>query len=159
MRDHITPAEARDALAAVDRGRREVLNEMGLPGWYWWSLALGWVALGIITDLGHPWLSAAGTVVFGAAHAAAFGSVAHGRRRSERVSIGREVVGRRAPFAILGSLLVLVAVTIAASVLAASDGARHPVTMASILVGVIILLGGPMLMGRVRRAASRSVRP
>ena len=59
MQTPITPQEARAALDTIDRGRRRVIDEIDLPRWYWWGLALGWLALGYITDLKHPWPTAA----------------------------------------------------------------------------------------------------
>ncbi|MBV8944700.1 MAG: hypothetical protein JOZ95_04715, partial [Solirubrobacterales bacterium] len=59
MAQDISPLEARGALDAIDRGRRHVIDEIDLPTWYWWGLALGWIGLGVITDLKHPWLTAA----------------------------------------------------------------------------------------------------
>ena len=49
MEREISPLEARAALDTIDRGRRQVVDEIDLPPWYWWGLALGWVGLGIIT--------------------------------------------------------------------------------------------------------------
>jgi hypothetical protein len=156
MSRKIQPDEAHDALAAVERGRREVLKEVGMPRWYWWSLALGWVALGAVTDVGAPWMAAAGTLLFGAVHAAAYGRVASGRRRTPKLSIRRDTVGRRASLIVLAWLIALVGVTIVASVLAGSDGARHPVTMASVLVAVMILLGQRGVMDSIGRSAAAS---
>jgi hypothetical protein len=36
-----------------------------------------------------------------------------------------------------------------------ADGANHPVTITSVFVGVIIVLGGPQLLAVVRRRAAR----
>jgi hypothetical protein len=48
-------------------------------------------------------------------------------------------------------------VTVAAALLAHADGASHPATMASVLVAVAILLGGPRLMATIRaRAVERA---
>jgi hypothetical protein len=138
--------DAREALAAVERGRRALLNEVGLPAWYLWGLALGWLALGIVADVAGPWISGAGTLLFGAAHASAYRRVASGRRRSSRVSLRRETVGDRGLLVVLGWLLVMIGVTVVAALLAAADGARHPATMASVLVGVVIVLGGQRAM-------------
>ena len=41
MQPEITPQEARLALDTIDRGRRRVIDEIDLPRWYWWGLALG----------------------------------------------------------------------------------------------------------------------
>ena len=43
------------------------------------------------------------------------------------------------------------------AVLAHADGAEHPVTMASIVVAVAVLLGGPTLVAAVRSRAERAL--
>lgn len=155
MPEPLTPEEARNALDAVDRGRREVIDEVGMPRWYWWSLAFGWVGLGFVIDHGRPWLTAAGTLAFGAAHAAMYGYVRAGRRRTPRLSVRADTVGRPGAWAVVAFLLAMAGATIGVSLLAAADGARHPVTMASVLVAVTIVLGGPAVMAEIRRLASR----
>lgn len=154
MAHDISPLEASAALDAIDRGRRRVIDEIDLPVWYWWGLALGWIGLGVITDLKHPWLTAAATLVFGAVHAAVAPRVASGRHRTDQVSVRAEVVGRRTARLVIGSVAALGVVTVAAGVAASADSARHPVTMASVLVAVIILLGGPRLLAAIRRRAA-----
>ena len=57
------------ALESVDRRRQRVIGEIGLPAWYWWGIALGWVMLGVIADLQHPWFTSAAPLLFGAVHA------------------------------------------------------------------------------------------
>jgi hypothetical protein len=56
---------------------------------------------------------------------------------------------------VIGGLLALAALTTGVALAADADGARHPVTVASILVATIILLGGPRLMALIRRRAER----
>ena len=154
MAQDITPLEARGALDAIDRGRRRVIDEIDLPAWYWWGLALGWIGLGVITDLKHPWLTGAATLVFGAVHAAVAPRVASGRHRTHQLRVRAEVAGRRTARLVIGSVAALGLLTVAAALAASADGARHPVTMASLLVAVIILLGGPRLAAIRRRAAA-----
>lgn len=154
MEPQITPMEARAALDAVDRGRRKVIDEIDLPTWYWWGLALGWVALGVITDLKHPWLTAAATLVFGAVHASVAPRVASGRHRTAHMSVRADVAGRRTAQLVIGAVATLGALTVGLALLASADGARHPVTMASVLIAVIIVLGGPRLLAAIRRRAT-----
>src|SRR5438270_2401655 len=154
MANDISPLEARAALDAIDRGRRQVLDEIDLPAWYWWGLALGWVGLGIITDLRHPWVTAAATLLFGAVHSAVAPRVTNGRHRTTQLSVRAEVTGRSTAGLVIVSLIVLAGVTVAGALAASADGARHPVTMASILVAVIIVLGGPRLLSVIRRRAA-----
>jgi hypothetical protein len=156
MEQHVTPVEARSALEAIERGRLRVIDEIDLPGWYWWGVALGWIGLGFVTDLGHPWLTAAATLTFGTVHAAVAPRVVSGRHRSRRLSVSADVAGSHAPRLVIGGLIILAGLTVAGSLAAAADGARHPVTAASIVVAVMIVLGGPRLLSVIRRKAARA---
>jgi hypothetical protein len=156
MEARITADQARAALDRVDRDRLRVIDEIELPRWYWWGLALGWVALGLITDLKHTWVTAAATLVFGAVHAAVAPRVASGRHRTERVSVSAELAPRRTFPLVIGGLIALACLTIAGSLAASADGARDPVTIASLFVAVMIVPGGPHLLASVRRRAARA---
>ena len=156
METHITPQEARAGLDAIDRGRLRVIDEIELPRWYWWGLALGWIALGVISDLKHPWITAAATLLFGAVHANVAPRVVSGRHRTRRLSVSADLSGRRTAQLVIGGVIALALVTIAGALAASADGARHPATIASVLVAVIIVLGGPQLLASVRRRAARN---
>lgn len=153
MEPHITASEAQAALATVDSRRRRVVAEIDVPRWYWYGVALGWIALGFVTDLGHPWVTAAATFAYGAIHATAAQWALTGRHASRQLSVSRRVAGHEVPRFVISGLVVLSALTIAAAVAANADGAGHPVTTASVLVAVIVVLGGPRLLEVVRRRA------
>jgi hypothetical protein len=155
MNRPITPEEAQAALRTVDRERRRVIEQVALPAWYWWGLAIGWIALGVITDLKHAWLTSVATLLFGAVHSAVAPRVVDGRHGSDRLRVRRDLVGRRVAHLVLGGLVALAGLTIVAAVAAGADGARHPVTIASILVAVIIVVGGPRLLEYARRRLAR----
>jgi hypothetical protein len=57
---------------------------------------------------------------------------------------------------VIGGLVILAALTVVGALAARADGARHPVTMAGIVVAVMIVLGGPQLLATVRRRAARA---
>lgn len=159
MEREVTPGEARDALETIERGRLRVIDEIDLPSWYFRGLALGWIGLGLVTDLGNPWVTAAATLGFGAAHSTVAPHVLSGRHGSQRLSVSAAVAGRQVPRLVIGSLIILAALTTVGSIVAAADGARHPVTAASIVVAVMIVLGGPRLLVVIRRGAARAVTP
>jgi hypothetical protein len=154
MNPDISPLEARAALDTIDRGRRRVIDEIDLPAWYWWGLALGWIGLGYITDLKHPWLTTAATLVFGAVHSAVAPRVTSGRHRTPQLSVRAEVTGGHTARMVILAVVALAGVTVAGALAAGADGARHPVTTASVLVAVIIVLGGPRLLAGIRRRAA-----
>ncbi len=154
----LTDNEARSALDQIERSQHMVIDEIDMPRWYWWGLAAGWIGLGIVTDLGGAWLVMLASLLFGAVHAAVSHWVLGGRHRSPQLSVRADVAGRRTPAFVGLALFGLVAVTIVGSFVAAADGAAHPVTAASIGVAIVIVLGGPHLMGLIRRRAARSLR-
>lgn len=147
--------EAASALEAIHRGQERVIAEIDLPTWYWWGLAGGWIGLGIVSDLHNPWLISAATLAFGAALASVAHWVVGGRQRSTQLRVSEEVAGRFTPFLIIGCLMVLVAFTIVGAIVASSNGVSHPVTVASVVVAIVIVLGGPRLMSAVRRRAEK----
>ncbi len=146
----ITHEEAEGALATVDLRRRRVIEEIGLPGWYWWGLALGWIAVGIAADSGVVWLAASATVIFGAVHANVVPRVASGRHRTQQLSVKAELAGRRTALLVVLAVAALGLVTVAAGFALSADGARDPSIIASIFVAVVILLGGPRLLAARR---------
>jgi hypothetical protein len=152
----ISAADARSALDTIDLRRRQVVAEIDIPAWYWWGLALGWIGLGILADLANPWVSLAATFLFGAAHAAAAQRVLDGRHGSGQVRPHHDVVSRHLRTLVIGFLLVMVAATVGLALLAEADGARHPAIMASVVVAIAVLCGGPRLVDVVRRRAERA---
>lgn len=153
-----TEAEARLALQGVELAQRRVIDRIGIPWWYWWGLALCWVAFGVLSDLGAPWwVVAIATLVFGAAHANVPHWLLAGRQQSGDVRVRAAVAGRRGRLLVAGFLLVLIAATIALAVGLDVDGAGHPSIWASAWVGSIIVIGGPRLMDATRGEAARRV--
>jgi hypothetical protein len=156
MERPVTPSEAQAALDTIELSRQRVIEEIDVPGWYWWGLALGWIALGVIADVGPEWLTTVATIVFGAAHAAVAPRVISGRHASRNLSVRAAVAPRHLAAIVIGGLVALGALTVGLALLARADGADHPVTIASVLVATIIVLGGPLLLRIARGRAARS---
>jgi hypothetical protein len=156
MEQPVTPSEAQVALDTIERSRLRVIDEVDVPGWYWWGLALGWIALGVIADVGPNWLITVATIVFGAVHAWVAPRVISGRHASRNLSVRAALAPPHLARVVIGGLVALGALTVGLALLAQADGADHPVTIASLLVAVIILLGGPLLLTTARGRAARS---
>jgi hypothetical protein len=151
MASNISEADAELALSTIDVRRRQVIAEVDVPWWYWWLIAAGWVAMGVISDLGIVWASIAAVLAFGAAHSMIAHRALSGRHRSGRLSVRAEAVSQHIPMFVLGFLVLLVVVTVPIAMLLAADGADHPCTVASVIVALAVLGGGPRLMAAMRR--------
>jgi hypothetical protein len=152
----ISDTEARLALSSIERRRQQVLAEIGVPSWYWFVVAGGWVVLGILPDYGPAWATTTATLLFGAAHSTIAPRVISGRRGSPQLSISRDLVSRRIPALVIGFLIVMTVATVGLALLFNADGARHPAALASVVVAMLVLAGGPALLAAVRRRAERS---
>ncbi len=151
--DEVTPEGARNALEAAEHARRRVAAEIGLPRGYWWAMAAAWVALGVLGDIGPRWLATIATMTFAIGHATVATRLLSGRHRSDRVQVSAATAGRRIPLVVIGILLSLVLVTIAAGFALHADGIRHAGTWAAILAAAVVGFGGPEILRVTRRWA------
>ena len=156
MTNCVTEAQAQVALHDVEQARERVIDQIGMPRWYWWGLAGCWIALGVLSDVSNAWVIAVATVTFGAVHSAVSQRLMAGRQRTSKVKVRADVAGRRSPLIVFGCLIGLAGVTVAAGFAAYADGAEHPSTIASIFVAALILLGGPRLMAAIRTRARKA---
>ncbi len=155
MNNEVTEAEARLALSSIEQRRQQVIAEIDVPSWYWMSLAAGWIVLGVLAEFAPGWATIAGTVIFGAGHAAVAPRILSGRHASPHVSVHSDLISRRVPELVIGFLILMTAVTVALALIANADGDRHAALFASVVVAVLVLLGGPRLMDTVRRRAEK----
>ncbi|RZT25964.1 hypothetical protein EV589_1714 [Mycobacterium sp. BK558] len=149
--EDVTPNDARAALDAVEHATVRVAAEVGLPQWYWWLLAAGWLVLGTLGDIGPQWLAVAATVAFGVGHSTIASRRLDGRRRTGRLQVSSDIAGRRTPAVVIGMLVALVVLTIAVGFALDADGARHPGIGAAVFVAVIVGLGGGAMLRMLRR--------
>jgi hypothetical protein len=156
MTKSLTDTEARLALHEVERGRQRVIDQIGMPAWYGWGLAGCWILIGMLNDVANACIVAVATLAFGAVHSAISQRLMGGRRGTSGVKVRADVAGSRVPLIVFGFLIVLAGITVAAGFAAYADGAEHPGTIASVLVAVMILLGGPRVMAAIRSSARRA---
>ncbi|MFW0795386.1 hypothetical protein AAFP30_16365 [Gordonia sp. CPCC 205515] len=147
----ITPDQARDALSQVDQARRQVSAEVGLPRAYWWAMAAGWIALGVIGALAPAWVTTLATLAFGAGHSTVAARLLDGRRPNRRLQVSRATADRRVPFIVIGILLVAVALTVGLALALDAAGAALPGIWSSVVVAAILGLGGPHVFAAIRR--------
>ena len=149
MQADVTPREAHAALETIERRRLRDLVEIDLPTWYLGGRAAGWFWAPPTTPTGSGF-------AFGTVHASVAPRIVSGRRRSGSLTVRADVAPPHVARLVIGALIALGAVTVAGALVLDADGAGHPTTIASVFVALIIVLGGPRLLSRVRRSAARS---
>lgn len=151
--EHMAENEARAALEAIERARRGVVAEVGLPRWYWWLLAGGWIVLGVIGDLSAAWFATVAAAAFGAAHSVFASRLLGGRRRSGGLQVSAETAGVRTPLVVVAMLIALVGLTIGVALVLDADGTEHASIVAGVFVAAIVGFGGPEMLNVLRRWA------
>jgi len=150
MSGHVKPEQANSALAEISRRQEHVIDTMLMPAWYWWSVAAACVAIGAAVDSND-------TVVRAVVFPVAIGVIVvltvamiFGRYRRARVR-SNELLGGFGALAIVGTVWLVVGVTIGTGFGLRAAGAPIPATIATIVGGGILLAVGPVLRRILRR--------
>lgn len=149
----VTRHEALEALEAIEHANRGMAAEVGLPRWYWWLLACGWLVLGVVGELSPAWFATVATVAFGAVHTGVASHLLSGRRRTGGVQVSAVTAGKRLPLVVIGMLVALVALTIGIALALDADGAEHASIAAGAFVAALVGFGGPEILRVLRRWA------
>lgn len=159
MNEYVRADEAAQALDEIQQRQEQVINLATIPDWYWWAVGVLMVGLSAAVD-SHQRLAIAVTIpVFVLAILAATGRVVVGGLRAQ---LRNDFLSPDGVFWILGlvALVLAVALPLAFGLRAAHIG--YPATIGTSAGAVVLVIGGPILMRRLRRimlsnrSASRS---
>ena len=148
MSDEVSPAEAAQALADIQLRQRQVIDLVSIPAWYWWAVGALMVVLGVGVDSHSPVVLGLTIPVFVIGMLAATGWVVGRAFRHAQIRNG--IIDGRAVASILGFDAVIVGGTIALAFGLRAAGTGHPATLACVAGGLVMGLGGPLLMRRLR---------
>jgi hypothetical protein len=116
-------------------------------------MAAAWVVLGVLGDTGPYWLATVATVAFAVGHSTVAARLLRGRNGSRRLQVSAATAGHRIPLVVIGILLALVVLTVAAGLALHADGVRHAGTWAAVLTAAVVGFGGPEILRAGRRWA------
>jgi hypothetical protein len=149
MSGQLRPDEATSALAEIGRQQEKAIEAALVPAWYWWAVAAGMVAIGAAVDshsavvLGVV-LPVAVAVIAGLTAAMIFGVYRRVQVRST------ELLGGRGAMAIVGFVWLIVGLTLGIAFGLRAAGAHLPGTIATVIGGAALVIGGPLLMRALR---------
>jgi len=153
MTNAVEPAEAREALAEMERRQEQVIEGTIVPGWYWWVVALATVGLGVGVDSSDPAVTAATTGLFGLAIPLLTVWIAFGGRR--HVKVHERLLGPRGAGLIVGFVGVVVGGTLALAFALQAANVGPAGTLATLACAIALVVGGPALMRRLREVMRR----
>jgi len=149
MNGRLRPDEATSALAEIARQQDKAIEATLVPAWYWWAVAAGMVAIGAAVDshsavVRGVVITVAVVVIAGLTAAMIFGSYRRVRVRSN------ELLGGRGAVAIVGFVWLIVGLTLGIAFGLRAAGAPLPGTIATVIGGAALVIGGPLLMRALR---------
>jgi hypothetical protein len=148
MSDEPSPAEAAQALADIQLRQQQVIDLAIIPVWYWWAVGALMVILAAGVDSRAAVAVGLSVTVFVLGILAATGWVVGRAFRHAQLRNG--LLDGRAVAAILGFVALIVGGTIGLAFALRAAGAGHPATLACAAGGLVMGLGGPVLMRRLR---------
>lgn len=142
------PREAAEALAEIRQRQEQVIDRALTPNWFWWAIGLLVVGFSIAVDTGNGLVLGIGTAVFVLGNCAAVGVVVVRSLRHTRAR--GTLLGNAGALAIAGFILVVLAVSLPASFAFQALGMSYAATWGSLVCAVLMGVGGPVLMRRLR---------
>jgi hypothetical protein len=155
MTEYVQPAEAQRALDEIRSRQRQVVAATPIPAWFWAATAGLMVTFTAGIESRRPALIAIVVPVFAIGLAATVLGVV----LKSRAQVRGYYLGRPGALAIAGFVLVAVIVGLGTGFGLALAGFDWPATAGNAATGLVLIVGGPLLMRRLRRImAERAAR-
>ena len=139
-----TTAEAAAALAEVQRRQGHVIEAVLVPGWYWWTMAAGVVAIGAARDTGDFLAQAIAIPLAVLIMAGLTGVMIPAVRRRVQVHSATRPDGRGAA-AIIGLILLVDGAILGTAASLSAAGVPYPATIGTAAGAAVLVIGGPLV--------------
>ncbi|MEP6753482.1 MAG: hypothetical protein ABI959_12110 [Candidatus Dormiibacterota bacterium] len=151
--------EAGDAaleLAEIERRQTGVIDAVLIPRWYWWAVGLLVVPIGVTVDSHQRIATAVVAVLMALVIAGLSVWMVSGSYPGARIQPA--TLGSAGALYIVGFVWLVVGVSLVVAFGLQAAGVAYPATIGTVLAAVMLIVGGPMLMTRLRRTmVARSV--
>jgi hypothetical protein len=145
--------EAGDAaaeLAEINRRQAGVIDAVLVPRWYWWVVGLLLLPIGLLVDAHQRTATAVVAVVVALVIAGISVWMISGAYPGARVHPA--TLGGAGALYIVGFIWVVVGVSLVVAFGLQAAGVAYPAMIGTALAALMLVLGGPMLMSRLRRS-------
>ncbi len=143
-------AEAAAELAEIQRRQEQVIKAVLVPGWYWWAMAAGIVAIGAARDSGDLVVQAITIPLAVLVMAGLTGAMIPAVRRRVQVHSATLPSGRGAA-AISGMIVLVDGVIVGTAASLAAARVPYPVTIGCAAGAAVLVIAGPLVNRYLRR--------
>lgn len=141
--------DAANELAEINRRQAGVIDAVLVPGWYWWVVGLLLVPIGVAADSHQRTATAVVAVVVALVIAGLSVWMVSGAYPGARIHPA--TLGQAGSLYIVGFVWLVVGVSLVVAFGLQAEGIAYPATIGTVLAGAMLIVGGPILMSRLRR--------
>ena len=145
-----TGAKAAAALAEIQRRQGHVIEAVLVPGWYWWAMAAGMVAIGAARDTGDPVVLAIAIPLAVLVMAGLTGAMIPAVRRRVQVHSAMQP-GARGAAAIFGLILLVDGAILGTAASLHAARVPYPGTIGTAAGAAVLVIAGPLVNRYLRR--------
>jgi hypothetical protein len=156
MNEYVRADEAARALDEIQHRQEQVINLATIPDWYWSTVGVLMVGLSASVDSHQRIAIGVGVSVFVLGILTATGFVVAGAFRAQ---LRNDLLGAAGVLAILGLVALVLAVSLPLAFGLRAAHVSYPATIGVSAGAVVLAIGGPVVMRRLRRImlSNRSV--
>jgi hypothetical protein len=146
--NEMRPDEAARALDEIRRRQEQVIDVATIPVWYWWAIAALMVVLAAGVDTKRPVVIGVTVTVFVVGLLAATGTFV---LRALRTQPRNHLLGARGVLTILAFEAIVIGLSLGVALPLDAARVGHAATIGVLVGAVLLVVGGPVLMRRLRQ--------
>jgi hypothetical protein len=149
MKDRLESSDAASELAEIERRQAGVIETVLIPRWFWWVVGLLLIPIGVAADSHERTATAVTAITIALVVAALSIWMITGRYRGARIHPA--TLGSAGSLYLVGFVWLVVGVSLLVAFGLRAVGVSLPATIGTVLAAVLLIVGGPMLMSRLRK--------
>ena len=143
-------SDAAQELAEIEKRQAGVIDAVLVPRWYWWVVGFLLVPIGLAADSHQRTATAVVAVLMALVIAGISVWMISGAYRGARINPA--TLGGPGALYIVGFVWLVVGVSLVVAFGLQAAGIAYPGTIGTVLAAVMLIVGGPVLMARLRRS-------
>jgi hypothetical protein len=148
--ERLEAGDAAAELAEINRRQAGVIDAVLVPQWYWWAVGLLLLPIGLAADSHQRTVAAVVAVLMALVIAGISVWMISGAYPGARVHPA--TLGGAGALYIVAFVWVVVGASLVVAFGLQAAGVQYPATIGTALAALMLVLGGPMLMSRLRRS-------